>query len=448
MSVKQNTTRRVFPITNVYAKGGYTLEVKLGSNQQPANLILDTGSSTLVVQREDYDPFTDQALSPTSLAQNVVYGMGGWYGPVITTDVSLGDGQHHIRLQEVHLAFTKKESETSFAQADGMLGLGFMELNIAHDLHDYLASNQVDPRVTFPWFVTDQQKDDDVQQFRTFLHEYPKQPLTPYFTQLTASGMVANQFGFYIHRASIYHTHDNANATELAEHPLNQGLFVMGDAVNHAHVFTGQPRALKVVDDKYYNVQLKSMQVGECPAVEAPELGTHFDHYGSNAIIDSGASMVVLPDTLFETLIDDLAKHHPDFAQLLAPFAQFTGQEKGIPIDLVDVELWPDIHFVFDDIDGQPITLTMSPTSFWQAHAPARDQIAFQFIKLAHWPNQAIFGLPFMCNYFTIFDRDQGKHGAVLLADKVCAVHAVPRAHQEDVALLCQLLHKHGLAAS
>jgi len=51
------------PITNVHAKGDYTAQVHVGSQRQPANLILDTGSCSLVVQLSDYDPTADEQLS-------------------------------------------------------------------------------------------------------------------------------------------------------------------------------------------------------------------------------------------------------------------------------------------------------------------------------------------------------------------------------------------------
>ncbi len=40
------------PITNVHGKGDYTAVIHIGSEQKPVNLLLDTGSSTLVVKTD------------------------------------------------------------------------------------------------------------------------------------------------------------------------------------------------------------------------------------------------------------------------------------------------------------------------------------------------------------------------------------------------------------
>ena len=54
--------------TLAYAQGAYSVAVKLGSQQRIANLLLDTGSSTLVVLPHAYDPHADEARGLTSLA--------------------------------------------------------------------------------------------------------------------------------------------------------------------------------------------------------------------------------------------------------------------------------------------------------------------------------------------------------------------------------------------
>ena len=77
------------PITNVYAKGDYCATFHLGSNQTPVNLILDSGSSTLVVKDEKYQAHVDKNLTPTAIAQEVNYGIGGWNGSVVHTSISI-----------------------------------------------------------------------------------------------------------------------------------------------------------------------------------------------------------------------------------------------------------------------------------------------------------------------------------------------------------------------
>lgn len=76
------------PITNVYGKGDYTVVVHLGSEQAPVNLLIDSGSSTLVVKEGSYQASKDEHLTPTAIAQEVNYGIGGWNGPVINSKIT------------------------------------------------------------------------------------------------------------------------------------------------------------------------------------------------------------------------------------------------------------------------------------------------------------------------------------------------------------------------
>lgn len=176
-------TRSVLiPITNVYAKGDYAAEVHIGSQKQRANPILDTGSSTMVVQQEDYDPSQDKALQATEHAQNIIYGMGGWYGPVIKTQVSMGSGDFPAELADAYIAVTRKEQANSFGLADGILGLAYHESNCGYNLHSYLQDNQNNPAKTYPWCLASEQADDYVRDFQKFRINSPtmiSSPISP-----------------------------------------------------------------------------------------------------------------------------------------------------------------------------------------------------------------------------------------------------------------------------
>lgn len=82
------TTLRV-PITNVYDGGDYTAAISIGSEEVTTNVIMDTGSSTLAVAQGVYDPAVDANLKPTTLAQDIIYGTGGWTGPVVMTSLTI-----------------------------------------------------------------------------------------------------------------------------------------------------------------------------------------------------------------------------------------------------------------------------------------------------------------------------------------------------------------------
>ena len=408
----------IIPVTNVYAKGDYTAEIKIGSQGKTANLILDTGSSTLVVQGEDYQPADDEILEATVLAQNVTYGMGGWFGPVVKTKITMGDGPFSVTLDNTHIAVTRKEQQESFGLADGIIGLAYYALSKAYDLTEYLQENNIQPAVTYPWFLAEQQQDDSVREFKSFLREYPLNRITPYFTSLEQQGVVGNQFALLIHRSSIYQTSSQKSLQQLKHHPLNRGFFVMGYPKFHKHLYQGDFKKVKVLHNKYYNVHVKSIQVADCNPRTAPTLEEKHKHYRTNGIVDTGVSGIVLPKILFDQMIADLVSYDSDFDAILEPYKTFEGVEEGVDRNLVELDKWPVISFTLEGVDGEDIKLDLPASNYWQIHAPKSNQASFQFVFLEKWPNQCILGLPLIAAYFTIFDREVEDKGVILFAEK------------------------------
>jgi hypothetical protein len=406
------------PIVNVYAKGDYCAQVFIGHRKESANLILDTGSSTLVVQSEDYNPADDKCLTATVYAQSITYGMGGWFGPVVKTKVSMGSESNSVELDDVNVAVAHKEQPGNFMGADGILGLAYYELNKAYDLSEYLNENNIKPAFTYPWFLADEQQDDSVKEFKKFLKDYPREYLTPYFTQLETQGVVANQFAFYVHRSSVYQTDSKRPLETLEQHPLNQGLFVLGMPRQHKQLYQGEFKKVKVLDDKYYNVHVESLQVGQCAARKAPLLKQINRRYRSNGIMDTGASAIVLPKSLFDQMLEDFKSINPQFDTIIEPYKTFEGVEEGVDASLLDLAQWPDITITLEGFDDESVELVLTPECYWQMHAPEPNQASFQFVFLENWPNQCILGLPIMTRYYTIFDRRECEFGGVFFAEK------------------------------
>jgi hypothetical protein len=407
------------PINNTYAKGGYCARVHIGHHQHPVNLVLDTGSSTLAVHNGSYKPECDSALQPTSLAQDVIYGKGGWYGPVVTTRVRMGLPGHSANLNKVRIAVTCKEQAQSFVDADGILGLAYCGLNPAYDLEQYLQSNQVTPAYSYPFLMNAAQQDKSVRQYRQFLHQYPRRQLTPYFTQLEEQGVVANQFALLTHRSSIYQTDSSCPLEKLAAHHLNQGVFVLGKPKLHLDLYREPFHSIKVLDDKYYNVELLGLQLGEGQPLSAPRLQSNEQPgYRTNAIIDSGSTLIVLPQVLFQALMEQFYAINPDFQTLLAPFQTFSGEEAGIALTQLKLSDWPPLHLDFTGEQGMPVRLTLKPETYWQTHAPKSNQAYFKLTTVPDWPNQSILGLPLLNNYYCLFDRSAGGTGAIRFAAK------------------------------
>ncbi|WMS88876.1 pepsin-like aspartic protease [Pleionea litopenaei] len=398
------------PITNVYANGDYTMDVYLGSEHQKARVILDTGSSTLAVHPTNYRPESDHYLQPTSYAQDVTYGLGGWTGPLIKTSLTLAghcsqrDAEHAFTVATTHVAVATTEQPHAFANADGIMGLAYHGLNKAFNLHDYFEQNQVVPAVTFPWPFSVKATHQAIVDFKKFLWHYVEQDILPCFTEWEAHGYCANQFSFLTHRSSIHHAQADLTLEELEQDPLNQGIFVLGGGEEQDHLYQGEFTDIPVLHHVYYNVDLAAIQVANLEQRAAPALAEKDQaHYFSNAILDTGASAIVLPATLYQTLLDDIRTIAPSSYHCLINYPAFNGEEQGINIQEMENLAWPDIKFWFR---GVKAPLVVTAREYWQMNAPKFGLASFKiFSQLAHWPDQSILGLPIFNPYFTIFDR-------------------------------------------
>jgi len=408
-----------FKLYNVYAHGTYTLEVRIGSEEASANLILDTGSSTLVVQSEDYDGKDDKYLVATPFAQSITYGLGGWYGPVVKSQVSITCCHDQtLQLNDVYISIALREHEHGFAQADGILGLAYYKLNKAYDLTAVFDQAAMTYQC-FPSPVYEQLSTHSLPEFKSFIRQYPREYLTPYFTALAQQGTIANQFAFSVQRSSIFHPREGMTELELKQEPLNQGELVVNYPRQRTDLYRGTFSVIKVLDDKYYNVHVESIQVGEQTPRSAPLLKHINRRFRTNGIFDSGASGIALPQNLLEQVLEDLIAHNENFSKLLEPYYTFEGIEESVPLDALDLSQWPDIHVHLMGLYQPRVTLTLKPWHYWQAHAPAHGRASFQFVSLAHWPNQCILGLPAFAPYYVIFDRRETEFGAIFIAEKV-----------------------------
>lgn len=389
-------------LTNVYASGGFTVGVLVGSRRCAANLIVDSGSSTLVVASSAYDGRQDTQLTATSLAQDITYGVGGWFGPTVVTCVRLADAPDRA-LDPVPVAIALTEQAGSFLEADGILGLAYHGLNKAFDFRDYLTEKQVNPPVTFPWPFTGDDRARDVDGFKRFLFQQPERDVEPYFTALEAHGVTANRFALHTHRSSIHHAAASQTTEGLRRDPLNGGELILGTSAPGHHRWQDVP----IEHDVYYNVTLDAVQVGDlAPRPAAALAPAHQSRYFTNAIIDSGASYVVLANQLHQGVMADLASTDPDFARILEPFQTFQGKDIGIGRDRVDLSRWPTLRFHFHDVNNRPLSVPIEPSQYWQLNAPMHGQASFKLIsQLPDWPNQSILGLPLLNDSMVVFDR-------------------------------------------
>src|SRR5277367_646386 len=201
------------PINNVYGGGDYTAQMSVGSENAVVNLIMDTGSSTLAVKKGTYKPASDKNLKPSAYAQDVTYGTGGWAGPVVTTNLTMGVPGNTVTLQNSPMAIADEQQPHNFGAADGILGLAYNALNSAYNLSTYLEARGINPAVTYPWPFPVKNSSAVLAQLQQLLSQARQDDIPPYFTEIESNGITANKFAFYTLR-SVPHAGNGSAATD------------------------------------------------------------------------------------------------------------------------------------------------------------------------------------------------------------------------------------------
>jgi hypothetical protein len=402
---KMATTTARIPITNVYGGGDYTAQLAAGSKGTLVNLILDTGSSTIAVQTTRYDPTTDAALQPTPYAQEVMYGTGGWAGPLVTTTLSLGTSGDAIKLANAYLAVADDQLPNNFGSADGILGLAYKGLNQAYNMTAYLQQQNVNPAVTYPWPFPIANSNAALAQLQSILQALRFDDIPPYFDEVESQGITANKFAFYTLRSF-----PSLATADPASDRLNNGFFILGGGEEQTDLYTGSFVNVDVLDDFYYNVNLIAVQVGKAAPVAAAPLPTRFKQtQKSNAIVDSGTNSLFVATDVYKTILDGLTALNPQFPKLIQKAAK-----NGIPTSQLNLGHWPTISFILTGDNGQNVTLTVTPQTYWQVDVPTAGHAIFN-VGNGGLP-QSILGLPLMNNYYTVFDRSQDAYGVIRFA--------------------------------
>ena len=393
------------PITNIYGQGDYTVQIKVGSSGAAANVILDTGSSTLAINSAVYDPGADGAMTPTKLAQDIIYGTGGWTGPVVTASIAVGTGAEAVSTN-ANVAIAVDSEQGNFNRADGIMGLAFNQLNSAYDLTTYIAEQGINPPWTYPWPFQVKDSSAALRQFAGFLDRLPQQDLIPYFTALQSEGVERNIFAFYTLRSTV-----TQRTADPASDPLNNGYFILGGGVEQADLYTGDFVDVNVVDDMWYNTDLIAIQVEGGQQTNAKGLLPQYaKSYKSNSIIDSGTNNLYLASDVYQAVLSSLQQANPAFTQIL----QQAQHLQPVPTDDLNLAQWPDITFILAGANGGQVALTCAPSSYWQLDSFQAGQATFQILNSNGV--QSILGLPLLNNYFTVFDRTQNPYGVVRFA--------------------------------
>ena len=390
-------------ITNVYGGGDYTAPITIGSGQTTANVILDTGSSTLAVIPKTYDVKGDSVAETTPLAQDVIYGTGGWSGPVVTTTVAMGVEGQSVSLN-ANIAVTVDDERGGFGAADGIMGLAYSVLNNAYNLSSYLEEQGHQP-VTYPWPFPVKNTSAAIQQFASVLERMPEEDLPPYFSALKDAGIEKDVFAFYTQRSV-----PSLRSSKPEDDALNQGFFIMGGGPEQTDLYTGDFVNVDVVDDAWYNTDLLAVQVAGGEEVNAKRVPAKYAKtMASNSIVDSGTNSLALANDVFQAILSSLEKLNPDFTEAIEAASREPVQTNSLGIDK-----WPEITFTLRGENDEPVPLQCSPATYWQADCPKAGQASFM-IGTSGMP-QSILGLPLMNNYYCVFDRTQDPYGVIRFA--------------------------------
>ena len=369
------------PITNVHMDGDYTGVIRVGPNQTPLNVILDTGSSALAVDAAKYSPSPAGGDRTTDLAQTDSYGDGStWTGADIKTTVAIGDPANPVTLPGANLAVAYTASSDMFAGADGILGLAYAPLDDAFTMPaDTWANKYPDAQV------------------RAGQHT----DLVPYLTQLSQAGVTSDILSFYTRRSFI---HEGAGG---ADDPLNQGWMIVGGGEEETSLYTGAFQTVKVLSDSWWCTNLKAIIVGNASPIAGRLDGPK--GMPSNSIVDSGTNSLCLAPTLLKALLTKFSA--PQRALL-----ERSIKGQTVPNSEIDLTTWPTLTFVLQG-DTADVSLQVSPDNYWQLDAGQAGQ-AMAAITSGE-AGLALLGLPLMNGYFTIFDGEaDGGMGAIRFATR------------------------------
>jgi hypothetical protein len=396
--------------TLAYAQGGYSVALAVGSERQPVNVALDTGSSSLAFFAHGYDPARDAYARPTTLAQEIRYGGGAWAGPVLRSRLAFGDGRHARAVDDAPFALVESEPRL-FRRADGILGLAYAPLDPAHDLDGLLRQRGFDPAHTWPWpFPAGHEL--DLAAFDRFLRDQPRTTLQPAFDAFEEHGVTRNRFGITVGRGVVHVASDGASLHAQAADPLNRGTLVLGGGHEQQHLYRGGFADVAIVHDRYYLAELRALQVGgddpiPVPPLAAADVATRF----SNALLDTGSSFLVLEATTYDALLAAFARRDPRFPGLVAEAQQALAAGRGLANERIDVHGWPDLHLHLAAPGGGATALRVHPSAYWPRNALAHGQsLCLLMRQLPHFPKQSILGLPLFAGRYAVFDRSAA-HG-------------------------------------
>ena len=365
-----------FPIT-IQSGNCFALELSVGVPPVSVNVLLDTGSSMLLVNAPPYRRNNDAAAVTSQLLQSGSLRGIKFLAAVIRTEVGFPANAtaDAISVSLANLGVIYRVMPL-FGDADGILGLAYPALN---------------PAITMPADTWD-------ACYGPMALESPglrTENLSTFMDQLAAANQIADKFAFSVGRSV-------ASAADAA---LNSGVFVIGGGEECKDLYTGDFQSAAVVHDAYYHTNLMEIQIGgRTIKVDPTPAG---DPAISNSIIDSGAGNLGLEPSVYQKIIDRFNEVGPAFGDMIR-----AGSQNQTQLNLTD---WPPIGFVLQGTDGTTATVTVEPEDYWRFDgAGAGNATAALSIGGAPKPGQSVLGLPLLAGHYVVFDRTGGDGRSVI----------------------------------
>lgn len=375
------------PITNSFGGGHFTMEVSLGADAVPLNLLLDTGAGLLVVDGGGYDPSTDSAARSTRLLQAEPFESGSFAAAVVRTSIGLSPfgGAAAVVLADANVAVTYQETAGLFGNADGILGLAYAAL----DTGLLMPSDTLLTKYTVDQFDLGEPAE-----------------LQPFISQLTSAGLAPEVFAFAVSRSQV-----SLALADPASDPVNNGWLILGGGADCTDLYSGGFSNVAVVHPYYYHTNLLAVQVGG-QTIDVPPAAIRGRAF-SNAIVDSGAGVLKLDQGLYDKVIAAFAVVRPAFA--VALLANASGAGAGCDQRTLTLADWPPLTLVFQGGDGTPVPVDVMPGDYWQFDC-GRNGLAVAMLTGddGTLSGQSILGLPLFTSHFVVFDRSANAgHGVI-----------------------------------
>ncbi|ORY47646.1 acid protease [Rhizoclosmatium globosum] len=183
-------------------------------------------------------------------------------------------------------------------------------------------------------------------------------------------------FSLWLNQSSVY------DANELDPYG---GWIILGGADNHLYNGNFSFVPVSSASSYYWDITVTGISVAGSPVI-APSLAT-------NAIVDSGTSIILIDSTTLTKLVQSLSGSQPSSFQFIPQYGVYTVQCQF-------AAALPDISFVV----GKGVTLSFSASDYITYDADTLENSNVCELSIRASGGEWILGSPFLYKYYTVFD--------------------------------------------